>query len=447
MENKKGLGLWALVALALGTVVGAGVVTLTGQAIAETGYSAWLAYLVATIAGFMMIIPYGLLGNCMIPKGGNYTITATLLGDRWGGFIGISAVLIIFNMGLFGSGFGQYMNVLIPAVSPKTAALFGVTAFFLLNLFGVQKMAKVQNLLSVILFVGLGAFIVFGLLRGNGEAMNMAAPAFFSNGAGGFGAAVMLLAASTVGHKNIINFTSDAENPKRDIPRALAITSVIILILYLGIAFVNSNVLPVEQVAGRPLTDVAKVIMPGALYYFFIIGGPLASLSTTINSAFAIMATPIKQAARDGWFPQKIAVTNKHGVPYIIYIMVYLVGILPILLNLSIKVITSNVVLIVSISELIVFWAISQLPKKIPEAWEKRYYKIPIVFFQVGMGIAILLRVVFVILSLRSLTPILAATTIGLFIIFFLYATALVKAKRVNVKKSYEIELNRNLGG
>ena len=88
MEQKKGLGLWALVALALGTVVGAGVVTLTGQAIAVTGKSAWLAYLVATAAGFLMIVPYALLGNCMIPKGGNYTITATLLGDRWGGCAG-----------------------------------------------------------------------------------------------------------------------------------------------------------------------------------------------------------------------------------------------------------------------------------------------------------------------------------------------------------------------
>ncbi|MEW4412829.1 APC family permease [Clostridium sp. AN503] len=447
MEQKKGLGLWALVALALGTVVGAGVVTLTGQAIAVTGKSAWLAYLVATAAGFLMIVPYALLGNCMIPKGGNYTITATLLGDRWGGFIGISAVLIIFNMGLFGSGFGQYVNVLFPAVSVKTAALAGITFFFLLNLTGVQKMAKVQNLLSVILFVGLGLFILLGITKTSGKPMDFAAPDFFTNGAGGFGAAVMLLVASTVGHKNIINFTSEAQNPKRDVPKALAITSAIILVLYIGIAFVNSGVLPVEQVAGKPLTEVAKVIMPGALYYLFIIGGPLASLSTTINSAFAIMSTPIKQAARDGWFPEKIAAVNKNGIPYIIYILVYLVGILPILLNLSIKVITSNVVLIVSINELIVFLAICRLPKMLPEAWEKRYYKVKEPVFYIGVGLAILLRGVFIALSLKNLTPVLAATTLGLFVIFFIYATALVKAKKVNVKKSYEIESNSNLGG
>ena len=74
MKHKNGLGLGALVALALGTVVGAGVVTLTGQAIAVTGRSAWLAYLIATVAGFLMIVPYALLGNCMIPKGGKMCI-------------------------------------------------------------------------------------------------------------------------------------------------------------------------------------------------------------------------------------------------------------------------------------------------------------------------------------------------------------------------------------
>lgn len=447
MGRKNGLGLGALVALALGTVVGAGVVTLTGQAIAVTGRSAWIAYLVATVAGFLMIVPYALLGNCIIPKGGNYTITATFLGDRWGGFIGISAVLIIFNMGLFGSGFGQYVNVLFPAIPAKTAALLGITFFFILNLFGVQKMARVQNVLSVILFVGLGIFVLLGITKAAGQRIDLKAPDFFTNGAEGFGAAVMLLVASTVGHKNIINFTSESANPKRDVPKALAITSVIILVLYIGIAFVNSSVLPVEQVAGKPLTEVAKVIMPGMLYYLFIIGGPLASLSTTINSAFAIMSTPIRQAARDGWFPEKIAVTNRNGIPYMIYILVYLVGILPILLNLSIKVITSNVVLIVSISELIVFFAICKLPRMLPEAWDKRYYKVSKTVFYGGVGTAILLRGIFVALSLRNLTPVLAATTIGLFVVFFIYASVLVKAKKVNVKKSYEIESNTNLGG
>ena len=45
------LGKKELYALAVGQVIGAGVITLIVPAIKMTGYSAWLAYLVAIIMG------------------------------------------------------------------------------------------------------------------------------------------------------------------------------------------------------------------------------------------------------------------------------------------------------------------------------------------------------------------------------------------------------------
>ena len=440
MGESRGLKLGSLVGIALGTVVGAGVVTVTGQAIASTGRSAWLAYMIATVAGFFMVVPYALLANCIRPKGGNYTITAALLGKRWGGFIGISAILIIFNMSLWGSGFGQYINSLIPSVSQSMAGILGITFFFILNMFGINKMSRVQNILSVILFMGLVTFIILGIGNVKPELARPSSPEFMTGGTAGLGAAITLLVSSTVGHKNIVNFTQNAVNSKRDVPKALAITSAIILVLYVGIAFVNCTILPLEEVAGQSLTNVAKTIMPGTLFYLFIIGGPLAALSTTINSGFAILSNPIRQAAKDGWFPKAIAKTNKNGAPYIAYAIAYVVGILPILLGLSIRVITNNIVLIVSINEFIVFLAISQLPKKIPEAWEKRYYRISKPVFYVGVGFAIALRVLFIVLSLRNLTPILAGFTITLFVVFFMYATWMSRSERVDVKVSYELE-------
>ena len=46
-----------LYALSIGQVIGAGVITLVGPAMALTGYSAWLAYGAAIIWGFLMIMP------------------------------------------------------------------------------------------------------------------------------------------------------------------------------------------------------------------------------------------------------------------------------------------------------------------------------------------------------------------------------------------------------
>lgn len=51
------LGKPELYALAIGQVIGAGVITLVVPAIKMTGYSAWLAYFVAILMGFFMILP------------------------------------------------------------------------------------------------------------------------------------------------------------------------------------------------------------------------------------------------------------------------------------------------------------------------------------------------------------------------------------------------------
>lgn len=57
-EPKPGsLGKPELYALAIGQVIGAGVITLIVPAIKMTGYSAWLAYFAAIIMGFVMILP------------------------------------------------------------------------------------------------------------------------------------------------------------------------------------------------------------------------------------------------------------------------------------------------------------------------------------------------------------------------------------------------------
>ena len=47
-----------LFAIAVGMVIGSGMVTLIGPAMAYTGYSVWLAYLTAIVMGFFMVFPY-----------------------------------------------------------------------------------------------------------------------------------------------------------------------------------------------------------------------------------------------------------------------------------------------------------------------------------------------------------------------------------------------------
>ncbi|GAA6482534.1 APC family permease [Enterocloster aldenensis] len=440
-ENKsQGLGIKELTSLAAGQVIGAGVVTLVGQAIGVTGRSVWLAYATAILLGFCIIFPYIMLSSMIRVKGGNYTFVSTILGDRWGGMYGMAFTLNMFACGMFGLSMGTYMNAIFPFLNVKVVAVVMVTLFWIINMMGVSFMAKFQNIMSLFLFLGLGLFIVIGLFHMRPGTFDLSSPEFFTNGADGFFNAVLLLVFSCTGQSFVVAFSKEARNPKRDVPFAIIAATGIILFLYTMIAIVASGVLPIDQVAGKPLTEVARTLMSRPLYYAFVIGGPIMALATTLNSSYSVFSRPFHQMTRDGWFPGKLGQTNKAEAPYRILVLMYIIAVLPILLNLSISTITSNVVLVGRIADVVAIIAVIRLPKVLPDAWENRYFRMSKPVFYVVMALCLCATLFAIVLSLRSITTTLAVVTIVLIILFFVYATLRQKSGKVHMEKSYELQ-------
>ena len=444
MTNEKttGLGLGSLVALATGTVVGSGIVTLVGVSTAITGRSVWLAYGAAVLLGLLLVAPFIFLSSALRVKGGNYSFVAAILGDMFGGVYCLSFTMNAFVMGLFGVSLGNYMRVLLPGIGIQVewvAAAF-ITVFFISNLFGVKFMSKMQNVMFIALLIGLVVYIISGGLNLRPDAFDFSQPEFFMGGLSGFTAAIMILAFSTTGHYFVVSFSKEARNAKRDIPLAIILTSGIILLLYVGVSFVTANVLPIGEVAGQPLTVVAQKTMPAPLYYLFVFGGPIMALTTSINSNFTIFSRPLEQATKDGWFPASLAKHNKAGVPYKLIALLYFIGVLPLLLGFSVREIVSYNVLVDSISELIAYFAIIRFADKIEGAWENRYFKVSKGFFYGVMVLSIIARIGLIVLSFSDVNLPIGIATIIMFGIFFLYAVYRVKNGKVNMEKSYELQ-------
>ena len=171
-ETKKGLNLMSLVALAAGQVIGAGVVTLVGAAVAVTGQAVWLAYAGAVLMGFFIILPYLVLSSMIRVKGGSYTFVATLLGEKMGGLFGMAFTMNVFATGMIGLGFGQYFAALFPGSSVRVVAVITISVFFLFNLAGVNFMSKIQNILSFTLIAGLLLFVITGVGKLQPEAFD-----------------------------------------------------------------------------------------------------------------------------------------------------------------------------------------------------------------------------------------------------------------------------------
>ncbi|MCC8166483.1 MAG: APC family permease [Planctomycetes bacterium] len=439
-EKTKTLGLFPLVALATGQVIGAGVVTLIGASISHTGRSVWLAYVAAVALGFSIIMSYMLLASMIRVRGGNYTFVATLLGDRWGGLYGMAFTMNVFACGMFAMSLGQYVNLIIPSLGVKTVAIVGVTFFYIFNMLGVNFMSKIQNILATTLILGLILFVVVGMGKLQPGVLDFSAPDFFLKGSDGFLAAVALLVFSCYGHAFVVAFSKEAKNAKRDIPFAMMITTGIILVVYTLIALVASNVLPVPEVVGKPLTVVAREIMSEPLYYAFVFGGPVMALATTLNSSLSVFARPFHQMTNDGWFPAWLGRTNRYGAPFYILTLMYLIAIIPIALDLSISVITSNTVLIGRISDLVAITAIITLPKRLPDAWENRYFRLSKPVFYFLMYFSLAATIFCMIISMGNMPRSNVAVTVCLALAFLLYAVWRQNSGKVIMEKSYELQ-------
>ncbi|WP_411677643.1 APC family permease [Caproicibacter sp.] len=441
------LGKTELFALAVGQVIGAGVITLIVPAIKMTGYSAWLAYFVAIIMGFIMILPYIFVASTLRLGGGNYSMLCELAGPVTSGIFAFSYLTQCLSLSLFGTAAAAYLGDIIPALGgaiPRT--MIGVsllTFFFIVNLLGVDVMAKAQKLMTWLLIAALVLFAIVGIFKIKLPIFNFSDPNFLINGwgvvfnkgqiSGGFTGAVLLFVYSCQGYYMTIAYGRDAKNAKRDIPAALLMTVPTLIILYVGVAMAGVGVISVKEYgASTTLVFAAQRIFPSWLFYFFIIGGPIMALLSTLNSSFAYNAITIGQSCDDGWLPSAFGKKNAKGSRVFILTFMYILGILPVIFGLSITVITNMVQIFTSFFAFLNFAALIRLPGKYPEAWSKSRFHVSNGLYY---AICVLSLVGFIVVfwkSCLSMTPALAIANVSALLI--MAAIGVWRAKRGNIE-------------
>lgn len=364
-----------LFAIAVGMVIGSGMVTLIGPAMAYTGYSVWLAYLVAIVMGFFMVFPYIILGSTMRVAGGPYSIVTNLAGVSAGGLVAYSKLVTPILNSSFALALGLYLNNLIPNLSVKVLAIAGIVILFLLNLMGMDVFARASKVMSTVLLITMVLYVIFGFTQIRQPIFDFSGDKMFTGGFKGFMLAALLLINSANGYFNVLWYGKDAKRATKDIPVASLMCLPCLLFIYVGLAMVTGGVLPHDEVAGaETILPAAKEILPGIVYKIFMIGGPIMAIITTLNGVFNDVKYPVAQAAKDGWLPKAILKENRFGAPYLVYTYTLIVVILPILVDMSIVTITNIFQVITFFMNVTVVYAIAQLPKKYSKAWEKNRF-------------------------------------------------------------------------
>ncbi len=435
MKKKENLTLKELIPMAVGSVMGAGAFTHIGIAIGYTGYSAWLAYLTAVIMGILFCFPIIIITSALRLEGGVYTLVADMLGKKAAG-IYISGFLFYFpGIAIVALSLGNYVHSLWPAIPARILAAAVLTVFYLLNLAGIKKIAKAQKIMMAVTLCALFGFVIFGLGKVSPETFSVTNENFFQGGIKGFAQAVFILFYSVTGYYFIMFQGGRAKDATKSIPISMLAAAGTILLLYPGIGIIAVGVLPLEQVAGQPLTWVAEQIFPYGLFILFMLCGPLMALMSNINSLFLAYTEPIQQAAEDGWFGKVFVKRNKQGTPIGASTALWLVGALPILLGLDIATITSSYMLLDYLLIYFMMFSLLRVPKLMPEQWAKRRIRIPTKLYFCVVGISITIQTVTVIAAAASVTPFILAVSLVIMASLLAYALIRNKSGKVKIKE------------
>ncbi len=433
------LGRKELFSMAAGQIIGAGIMALVGIGIAMTGRSVNLAFIIAALFTIAMAIPMVYLGGTLRLRGGNYSQMGLLMGKLFAGAYIVVYIVSNISLAIYSISFAQYFIGLTGiAIDPIIVAAACMTLFYVLNLFGIQGAAFLQNAMVACLALALIIFMAFGVGKINWTGAFGGTADWMTGGLNGLFMTAALLTYATGGATVVINFGAEAKNPTKDIPFVIIASTLSISVVYAIMSTIAAGVLPIAEVAGKPLLLVARAILPAGFYEFFIIGGAMFALTTTLNATLSWVTKPLLQATVDGWFPAVFGKISKYKTPTVWLTLFYVMGMIPILFSIDLGTVTTLALIIGYIFGVVISLSIVNLPKKVPEIWaaSKMHCSTGMLWavglIGAGSGFA-----QFLILSLNQETWVWWGNLI-LVVFAFSYSYFRIKSGKVHMEISYE---------
>ena len=388
------LGFWDVFFIAVGQVIGAGAVALTGVAIGFTGPGVFLAYICAASLALLTSILAMVAGSALPVIGGYYVWPARLCGG-WLGSISLFLVLMVcvVSISLFGKAFGLYLEPVLPFLSQNQWGILMVVVIFCANFFGLKIASRVQMFLVLIMLSAFALYAGFAAPEMEMRDLSPVAP----NGVMGFLTAVFVLKFATTGASTIVSLGGEMKNPGRNIPLIMGGATMVVGFIYAIISFASIAVVPWPDMADQPLTLAGEAFLPGWALTYFLIGGAALALVTTLNASIIQVPRNFMVAAWDQLIPPALGKLNRNGVPHVMLVIVLVLGIIPLIIGLEISAIARAVGVITSFPTILILWSVTRIPKKFPKAYDAAMFKLRpfwMWFFFVFSAISILVGLV-----------------------------------------------------
>lgn len=323
------LGLVSATAIVVSNMIGAGIFTTTGFLAGQLGSPTTVVSLwfVGAAIAFLGAICYAELGANFPRSGGEYVYLTEAFGPAWGFvdgwvtfFAGFSAPIAVAAIGI--SAYLAYFN---PALDPtsaagdvvlgpltlhlgpgRLAACLVVVAFTLLNLVGVETVARMQNGLTGIKLLVLSLFLLLGFAVGTGDWGHFAQPAERTSELAlpaQFLISLIFVYWAYSGWNAAIYVAEEIRDPEVTLPRSLLLGTTIVAVFYALLNALYIYATPLEEMKGViAVGSQAAESLFGERGGGWFSGGMALSLLATVNAMCLIGPRVYYAMAKDGAF-------------------------------------------------------------------------------------------------------------------------------------------------
>ncbi|SFR46151.1 APC family permease [Halogeometricum limi] len=280
----------------IGAMIGAGIFVLTGLAVDISGPAALVAFALNGGVTAFTALSYAELAAAIPRNGGGYAYVrevfsapvAFVMGwTRWFTYM-IAGSLYALGFASNFVEFGHIYGVGLPG-PPVAYALGAVVVLVALNALSTEASGRGETAITLVKIAILGVFVAFGLTAAEvGEFDPL-----FTEGALAVLPAMGLTFIAFQGYDLIATVTEEVENPQKNIPRAILLSVLVTVVVYLLVVFVAIGTLGAEQLAGAGETAIAQAA-EGFMPAFPVIGTGAALIAfgavfSTISALNAVV--------------------------------------------------------------------------------------------------------------------------------------------------------------
>ncbi len=395
--------------LGVGAMIGAGIFVLIGIAAGVAGPALLITFTLNGFIALLTAMSYAELGSCYHTAGGGYLWVKEAL-PKWTGFLSgwMSWSAHAVACSLYALGFGAYFEHVLAEFSltlphwgifstQKILAASTAILFAYINFRGASETGKIGNLVTITKIIILLIFIGFGieLILRQGDWQTTFSP-FFAKGTGGVFKAMGLTFIAFQGFEVITQSSEEIKNPRRNIPRAVFFSLIIVIPIYILVAFVaigtvkSGDLTPWDYLALQKETALVNVARN-----FFVGGGILILFGGLISTISALNATIFSSSrvafamGRDRNFPGFFSKVHSKNLTPHWSILITLVLIVFMAVSMPIEDVASAADIMFLLLFLMVNIAMIKLRKMRPDL--DRGYKTPIFPYLSILGILFLL--------------------------------------------------------